>query len=77
MKIDPADFKTFQSGIYRNQNNKIELQVDYSNLNKTKLNKMKMDELTELYNKLKLEKNNKMLKADMINNILNYLSNHK
>ena len=36
-----------------------------------------MDELSELYNKLKLEKNNKMLKADMINNILNYLSNHK
>ena len=24
LKIDPADFKTFQSGIYRNQNNKIE-----------------------------------------------------
>ena len=51
--------------------------VDYNHLNKTKLNKMKMDELTELYNELKLEKNNKMLKADMINNILNYLSNHK
>ena len=51
------------------QNNKIELQVNYSHLNKTKLNKMKMDELTELYNELKLEKNNKMLKADMINNI--------
>ena len=60
------------------QNNKIEeILVDYSHLNKTKLNKMKMDELSELYNKLKLEKNNKMLKADMINNILNYLSNHK
>lgn len=54
-----------------------EILVDYSHLNKTNLNKMKMDELTELYNKLKLEKNNKMLKADMINNILNYLSNHK
>ena len=59
------------------QNNKEEILVDYSHLNKTKLNKMKMDELTELYNKLKLEKNNKMLKADMINNILNNLSNHK
>ena len=59
------------------QNNKKEILIDYSHLNKTKLNKMKMDELTELYNKLKLEKNNKMLKADMINNILNYLSNHK
>ena len=58
-------------------NNKEEILVDYSHLNKTKLNKMKMDELTELYNELKLEKNNKMLKADMINNILNYLSNHK
>jgi len=52
---------------------KKEILIDYSHLNKTKLNKMKMDELTELYNKLKLEKNNKMLKADMINNILNYL----
>lgn len=59
------------------QNNKVETKVDYNHLNKTKLNKMKMDELTELYNELKLEKNNKMLKADMINNILNYLSNHK
>ena len=59
------------------QNNKKEILIDYSHLNKTKLNKMKMDELTELYNELKLEKNNKMLKADMINNILNYLSNHK
>ena len=59
------------------QNNKEEILIDYSHLNKTKLNKMKMDELTELYNKFKLEKNNKMLKADMINNILNYLSNHK
>lgn len=59
------------------QNNKEEILVDYNHLNKTKLNKIKMDELTELYNELKLEKNNKMLKADMINNILNYLSNHK
>jgi len=59
------------------QNNKKEILVDYNHLNKTKLNKMKMDELTELYNELKLEKNNKMLKADMINNIINYLLNNK
>lgn len=47
---------------------------DIKQLNKTKLNKMKMPELTDLYAKLELASNKKMVKADMINNILQKLA---
>jgi hypothetical protein len=42
LKIDPADFKTFQSGIYRNQNNKIEFNGKTFWLSNEAMNKVKL-----------------------------------
>ena len=42
LKIEPADFKTFQSGIYRNQNNKIEFNGKTFWLSNEAMNKVKL-----------------------------------
>jgi len=42
LKIDPADFKIFQSGIYRNQNNKIEFNGKTFWLSNEAMNKVKL-----------------------------------
>lgn len=42
LKIDPADFKIFQSGIYRNQNNKIEFNGKTFWLSNDTMNKVKL-----------------------------------
>jgi len=42
LKIDPADFKTFKSGIYQNQNNKIEFNGKTFWLSNQAMNKVKL-----------------------------------
>ena len=42
LKIDPSDFRIFQSGIYRNQNNKIEFNGKTFWLSNEVMNKVKL-----------------------------------
>jgi hypothetical protein len=57
--------------------NNIIVDNKYSDFNKTKLTKMKNSELINIINELKLEMPPKVLKATMVEIILNHLNNNK